>query len=321
MLPRSSALLLLLPTPAAAAATTSCSTPGLPLLDELGRRHGTDKSTTNHAFTVVYAHAFERIRQSATRVLEVGVFYGSSIRMWREYFSKAEVVGVDPFAGLLGHGVRFPEPRRFLNQWQRGEVGDRVKLIEADQADTRQLRRTVSEVQTTGGLFDVIIDDGSHKHRDQQQTLGFLFPLVKPGGVFVIEDIHTSLQGKYDQPRLGNRTTLMMVERWQAGGPITSPFMTAEQMAYVSAWLDGCLRVVPPGMRSTLAQTCLCWKRTEPRPWPPPPGEQPSERPSLLGRLYSDEDATIQAGAAKVKPRADRGCTSSKVVPRVFQGR
>ena len=103
----------------AATAKPSCSTPGLPLLDQLGRERGTDKSTTNHAFTPIYSRAFEPMRQTARRVMEVGVFYGSSILMWRDYFAKAEIVGVDPFAGLLGHGVRFPEPRRFLEQWQQ----------------------------------------------------------------------------------------------------------------------------------------------------------------------------------------------------------
>ena len=59
--------------------------------------------------------------------------------------------------------------------------------------------------------------------------MGYLLPLLKPGGVYIIEDIHTSLQPRYDQPRLGNKTTLMMVERWQGGLPISSPFMTEEQ--------------------------------------------------------------------------------------------
>ena len=209
-------------------AKPSCNTPGLPLLDDLGRKRGTDKSTTNHAFLPIYSRALESIRQSATRVMEVGVFYGSSILMWRDYFTKAEVVGVDPFAGLLGHGVRFPQPRKFLELWQQGKAGERIKLIEADQSDTSHLERTVRELQP-GGSFDMIIDDGSHKHRDQQQTMGYLLPLLKPGGVYIIEDIHTSLQPRYDQPRLGNKTTLMMVERWQGGLPIHSPFMSEEQ--------------------------------------------------------------------------------------------
>jgi len=59
--------------------------------------------------------------------------------------------------------------------------------------------------------------------------MGYLLPLLKPGGVYIIEDIHTSLQPRYDQPRLGNKTTLMMVERWQGGLPIQSPFMSEEQ--------------------------------------------------------------------------------------------
>jgi len=300
-------------------AKPSCSTPDLPLLDDLGRKHGTDKSTTNHAFLPIYSRALESMRQSATRVMEVGVFYGSSILMWRDYFTEAEIVGVDPFAGLLGHGVRFPEPRKFLERWQQGKAGERIKLIEADQADTSHLERTVRELQP-GGTFDMIIDDGSHKHRDQQQTMGFLLPLVKPGGVYIIEDIHTSLQTRYDQPRLGNKTTLMMVERWQSGLPIRSPFMSEEQQAYVNAWLVGCLRVVPPNSRSTLAQTCICWKRQHPRPQIVPEAKA-RPRVSMLSRLYDADEAIVAAGSVKVLPKADIGCKSGRVVPRVFQGR
>ena len=300
-------------------AKPSCTTPGLPLLDDLGRKHGTDKSTTNHAFLPIYSRTLESIRQSATRVMEVGVFYGSSILMWRDYFTKAEVVGVDPFAGLLGHGVRFPEPRKFLERWQQGKAGERIKLIEADQADTSHLERTVRELQP-GGAFDMIIDDGSHKHRDQQQTMGYLLPLLKPGGVYIIEDIHTSLQPRYDQPKLGNKTTLMMVERWQGGLPIRSPFMNEEQQAYANAWLAGCLRVVPPNSRSTLSQTCVCWKRESPRVRAVQEVKA-SPRGSMRSRLYDADEVIMKAGAAKALPKADRGCKSDRSVPRVFQGR
>ena len=212
--------------------------------------------------------------------------------------------------------------------------------------------------------------------------MGYLLPLLKPGGVYIIEDIHTSLQPRYDQPRLGNKTTLMMVERWQSGLPIRSPFMSAEQQvqlgrephsllhpltcgrspyciccirlrvytasclrqsdntcmhtahmvphmhhplpctyqAYVNAWLVGCLRVVPPNSRSTLSQTCVCWKREKPRVRAVQEVKA-SPRASMLSRLYDDDEAIMSAGAAKALPKADHGCRSERKVPRVFQGR
>ena len=47
----------------------------------------------------------------------------------------------------------------------------------------------------------------------------------------------------------------------------------------------------------------------------------PSPRRSMLSRLYDADEVIMSAGAAKALPKADRGCTSSRKVPRVFQGR
>ena len=91
--------------------------------------------------------------------------------------------------------------------------------------------------------------------------------------------------------------------------------------AYVNAWLKGCLRVVPPNSRSTLSQTCVCWKRENPRGDVVQKAKAPSPRRSMLSRLYDADEVIMSAGAAKALPKADRGCTSSRKVPRVFQGR
>ena len=148
--------------------------------------------------------------------MEFGVFFGASILMWRDYFPSAEVVGVDTFAGKLGHGPSFPEPRKFLEKWQNGTVGPRIKLIEADQAKLEDLERVVAAV-SGGDLFDLIVDDASHKNRDQQLTLALLFPLVRPGGIFVMEDIHTSAQSQYDERPLSHGTSMQMMIRFEAG--------------------------------------------------------------------------------------------------------
>ena len=69
-------------------------------LAALGNRYGTDK--VSQGFTNVYSSIFEPKRQSITRMMEVGVFRGSSILMWRDYFQGATIVGVDAFHGEMG---------------------------------------------------------------------------------------------------------------------------------------------------------------------------------------------------------------------------
>ena len=69
------------------------------LLD-LGTRHRTDK--VDHGFLEVYAERFGPIRGRVRRVLEVGVFFGASILLWRDFFPRATVYGLDTFEGVLG---------------------------------------------------------------------------------------------------------------------------------------------------------------------------------------------------------------------------
>ena len=86
--------------------------------------------------------------------------------MWLDYFPQASVAGfdIDDFSG-----VRLPRARIF-----RGDQGNASDLI---------------QVGRECGMFDVIIDDGSHASFHQQLTIETLFPFLKPGGLFVIEDL------------------------------------------------------------------------------------------------------------------------------------
>ncbi len=66
------------------------------ILSELGRKYGTDK--VDHGYCDVYHQAFEKKRQEVTAVMEIGVFFGASIRMWKDYFPNAVIHGVDHFS-------------------------------------------------------------------------------------------------------------------------------------------------------------------------------------------------------------------------------
>ena len=69
-------------------------------LTRLSKRFGTDKVA--HGFTKLYDAIFSTQRSTTRRMLEVGVFYGASIRMWHDYFPAATIHGVDAWRGLQG---------------------------------------------------------------------------------------------------------------------------------------------------------------------------------------------------------------------------
>lgn len=185
------------------------------MLSGLGQKHGTDK--VSHGFTDVYDKLFQVNRLEVKKVLEVGVFFGSSLKMWAEYFPNAVIYGVDSFTGHQGNGNIFPNADRFLKE----NTNPRIKLVVADQAKIEDLDKVISSV---GDEFDIIIDDGSHLMYDQQITLGKLFKLLKNEGIYVMEDLHTSLQSGYDVTN--ENKTLDLFNSWSKGIPAKSKYLS-----------------------------------------------------------------------------------------------
>lgn len=195
-------------------------------LRELGIKYGTDK--VNHGFCDIYDDIFGSIRNEVVNILEIGVYFGASIMMWKEYFPNGTIYGMDTFEGLQGNGNKFENAKKFYDEWEINKIdsnlSDRIELYVNDQSKEESIMSFVNKMKKKGIMFDIILDDGSHLMRDQQISLGYLFELVKPGGYYVIEDVHTSL-GDYDTlPDLSN-TTLKMIKRFNECGKLSSQYM------------------------------------------------------------------------------------------------
>jgi hypothetical protein len=138
-------------------------------LEELGRTLGTDKQTY-HGYTKYYYQHFLPLKNTHLKLLEIGVFHGASVKMWKTFFPHAHIVGVDINA----------ECKRYED--------DRISIRIGDQTDKAFLGGLVSEF----GGFDIIIDDGGHRMTQQIGSFQTLFPHLKLGGMYIIEDLHTS---------------------------------------------------------------------------------------------------------------------------------
>ena len=143
---------------------------GAPSLDSLGLKHQTDKSSTHHDYLHFYQRFLEPLRALPLNLLEIGVYNGGSANMWAEYFPNARIVGLDID----------PSTTRFAT--------DRIAIEIADQSNVDDLVRIAAGY----GPFDVILDDGSHMWDHQITSLRWLFPFLKRGGFYIIEDIDTS---------------------------------------------------------------------------------------------------------------------------------
>lgn len=178
-------------------------------LEELSNQYATDKNNSYHGYLDIYQRYFDPFRDSLSTFMEIGVWKGDSLRMWRDYFTAGSLVGVD------------------VSEIPSVELRD-TQILLADQSDRAQLSAVLDN---TFSEFDIIIDDGGHTMQQQQVTLGHLFKNLKSGGVFVIEDLHTSGIGAYMSP--GDVPTLEMLHRFNETGKMESTYMTPEEAQYL----------------------------------------------------------------------------------------
>ncbi len=129
----------------------------------------------NHYFPI-YERYFSRYINQPINFLEIGVFKGGSLNMWKNYFG--------PNARIIGIDIN-PECKIFETPQINVRIGD--------QSDTKFLNSIVDEF----GAFDIILDDGSHQMHDILTSFNFLYPNLKNNGVYFIEDLHTAYWEEY----------------------------------------------------------------------------------------------------------------------------
>lgn len=146
-----------------------------PTLTELGRKFKTDKVSSHH-YTEHYERHLRHLRNKPFTLLEIGIGGysrerqgGASLRMWKAFFSRAQIVGLDI------------EDKSFVDE-------ERIESVMGSQVDEAVLAGIV-DGRTD---LDVIIDDGSHRPAHVRTTFRLLFPHLRDGGFYIIEDTQTS---------------------------------------------------------------------------------------------------------------------------------
>ena len=150
----------------------------------LVEKYGTDKSLSK--YTNTYSDLFTPIKDQITSILEIGIgtlnpeipstfsgniqhfeHYkpGGSLRVWRDFFSNANVYGID-----IAKDCKFEE--------------ERIKTFLFDSSE-----KEYTDYYLNNLTFDIIIDDGNHDPKYQVKTLKNLLPKLKEDGYYVIEDI------------------------------------------------------------------------------------------------------------------------------------
>lgn len=156
-------------------------------LDIIARKYGTDKRTNDpetdpiyHGYVEIYHELFKNERNNFKYILEIGVREGWSHQMWYEYFSNSMIYGIDNFSDMIYEKINFKKEQI---------ENDRIKIFIGDQSDEFFLKKIFD-----GIIFDCIIDDGSHCSWHQQKSFKYLFPQLKQGGYYIIEDLGVCIE-------------------------------------------------------------------------------------------------------------------------------
>ena len=202
-------------------------------LTYLANTLGSDKGTVvldAHGYTRIYTRLFEPIRDKEITLVEIGLFRhdadrrravnavegikaatvlrAPSLEMWNAYFPRAHIYGFD------------------IDDFSQVKI-DRCTIIQGDMSSESDLDQLV---RTIGGPIDILIDDASHASHHQQIALGRLFPHLRSGGIYIIEDL--LWQDQYLEHKNIPKTRDVL-RRLQVDGILETPLLSQEQRKFL----------------------------------------------------------------------------------------
>lgn len=155
------------------------------VLNSIGIKYGTDKASImivesgirlTHDYLRHYDRLLQNIRHERKTICELGCGNGASLKMWKEYFTQAQIIGVD------------------INTKAKAFEEERVEVICGNSTDDT----TISELRKRGKFY-LIIDDASHAWGDMRVSFEKLWDLLESGGIYILEDCFCGAQGSFAQ--------------------------------------------------------------------------------------------------------------------------
>jgi cephalosporin hydroxylase len=125
----------------------------------------------------IYERHLERFRNKSPIMLEIGIFGGGSLAMWKEYLGPgAKIIGID------------------INPDCKQHEGDNIDIFIGSQDDPELIETVLKKYPH----IDIVLDDGSHMMRHMIKSFELLYDFVDARGVYMVEDAHTSYWEEYE---------------------------------------------------------------------------------------------------------------------------
>ena len=138
-------------------------------------------STKHSTYFDVYDILFEKYRNNSITFVEVGVWGGGSLFMWRDFLgSKARIIGIDLNPAAV--------------KWEK----EGFEIFIGNQSDPAFWEGFKKKI----GPVDVLLDDGGHTYVQQIITMECMINQIKDGGMLVVEDTHTSYMKNFGDPKI-----------------------------------------------------------------------------------------------------------------------
>jgi hypothetical protein len=217
-------------------------------LSEISKQYPTDKDFTHNYYNMVYEKYFSPIRETTKLICEIGIggldgnlgwLPGNDLKVFRDYFLNANILGLD----IVRH--------------ENITDLDRITLDWIDQSKRDIVIDYAAKLQD----YDIILDDGSHNVYDQQITLAHFFKSLKSGGMYILEDLHTSIEVSIPEKNAiwnwgipGFITPLELLENFQKTGEIIADHLNEEEKIYLQENIKSVeiFRIAPTSITSII---------------------------------------------------------------------
>jgi SAM-dependent methyltransferase len=141
----------------------------VPSCNSIFNRHNTDKNSYFHNYSRQYSDIFEKYRDKRVKILEIGIYNGESLRVWKDLFSN--------YTTILGIDIN--------TECAQYEDSINNIFIEIGNSTSKEL---FENIKNKYGTFDIIIDDGSHTNTDVIKNFELYLNILNDNGVYIVED-------------------------------------------------------------------------------------------------------------------------------------
>jgi hypothetical protein len=220
-----------------------------------GGKYKTDKDW--NGYTRIYYELLKEFKNDPIDFFEIGIYFGASIKMWHDFFTNGKIYGIDNGRLVPGANVHHGKDNIFMSDddmklMQPDTIienlnyswleNDRIKCFTADQRSEKQLKEAFKYFGCD--TFDVILDDGQHFQDHQQKSIALMFPNIKSGRYYIIEDVVDYESMKNGEVFWGQKrknatdSTDYVFTTFIQTGKLETPYMNEEQIKYIVDNID-----------------------------------------------------------------------------------